>query len=282
MSPPSPPPRPARPPPAPGPAAGRGALRIAIVGAESTGKTSLARELAAALAAQTGQRVTWVPEWLRLWCERTGRTPRPHEQGPILRMQHEQIEAAAAAHDIVVCDTTALMTAVYSRLLFEDRSLEERAVALHRRMDATLLTALDLPWVADGHLRDGPHVQQPVDDLLRGLLLAHRLPHARVGGSGPARLQAALDAVRPLLAAHSAVADGASRGTAGRGGLFTGLAEGTPAAAAARTWQCSCCDVPEHEQALLRARPAATVPAPDAAAATSPPPTPPAGPPPGA
>jgi nicotinamide riboside kinase len=243
----------------PGQAGAAGALRIAIVGAESTGKTWLARELAAALATQTGLRVTWVPEWLRGWCERTGRTPQPHEQGAILRAHHEQIEAAAAGHDIVVCDTTALMTAVYSRLLFDDRSLDERAVALHRRMDATLLTALDLPWVADGHLRDGPQVQQPVDDLLRGLLLAHRLPHARVGGAGVARLQSALDAVRPLLAAP-AIGEGETApgrpGTPPRRGLFTGL-HAPPAAAggaSARTWQCSCCDVPEYEQALLRQR----------------------------
>jgi len=45
-------------------------VRIAIVGAESTGKTALAQALAAELATLTGLRCTWVGEWLRSWCER--------------------------------------------------------------------------------------------------------------------------------------------------------------------------------------------------------------------
>ena len=66
-------------------------------------------------------------------------------------------------------------------------------------MALTLLTALDLPWVPDGHQRDGEHVREPVDALLRELLLAHRLPWAVIGGEGPAGLQQAMRAVLPLF-----------------------------------------------------------------------------------
>ena len=45
----------------------------------------------------------------------------------------------------------------------------------------------------------GEHVREPVDALLRDLLVAHRLPWAVIGGAGPARLQQAVDAVTPLL-----------------------------------------------------------------------------------
>jgi hypothetical protein len=62
------------------------------------------------------------------------------------------------------------MTHVYSDLLFDDRSLLPLAIDRHRGMTVTLLTALDLPWVADGHQRDGEHVRQPVDDRLRELV----------------------------------------------------------------------------------------------------------------
>ena len=155
-------------------------MKIAIVGAESTGKSVLATALADALADATGWRVTAVPEWLRLWCEREGRTPRPEEQAAIATETHARIDAAAALHDIVVCDTTALMTTVYSDLLFNDRSLDALAIAHQRSMDLTLLTALDLPWVADGHQRDGPHVRGPVDDHVRALLIDHGLPWALV------------------------------------------------------------------------------------------------------
>jgi nicotinamide riboside kinase len=175
------------------------ALRIAIVGAESTGKTTLAAALASRLAHDTGLRVTWVPELLREWCTHNGRTPLAHEQAGVLQGQHERIEAAAATHEVVVCDTTALMTAVYSRLVFDDRTHDEHAMALHRGAALTLLTALDLPWRPDGHQRDGPHVREPVDALLRELLTAHHLPFAVVGGVGPQRLEQAVAAVMPLL-----------------------------------------------------------------------------------
>ena len=174
-------------------------LRVAIVGAESTGKTTLAAALTPYLAQQTGLRVTWVPEVLREWCDRVGRTPHVHEQASLLRAQHERIEAAAADHDLVICDTTALMTAVYSRMVFGDRSLDERAAALHRQMSLTLLTAVDLPWIADGQQRDGPQVRAPVDAALRELLRSHGLPWTVIDGVGPARLQHAVDAVAPLL-----------------------------------------------------------------------------------
>lgn len=175
------------------------AIVIALLGAESTGKTTLAAELARHITRETGRTSTWVPEVLREWCATAGRTPRAEEQLAIAQAQHARIEAAATAHACVVCDTTALMTAVYSRLLFDDRSLQAWAVQAHARASLTLLTALDLPWVADGLQRDGPHVQQPVDAALQELLQAHGLPWVRVSGQGPARLQAAWAAVRPLL-----------------------------------------------------------------------------------
>lgn len=220
------------------------AVRIGVVGAESTGKTTLASGLALRLAQDTGLRVAWVPEWLREWCDRTGRTPLAHEQGAILRTQHDRIEAAAAMHDVVVCDTTALMTAVYSRLIFDDRSLDERAMALHSRMALTLLTALDLPWEPDGHQRDGAHVREPVDALLRELLLSHRLPWSVIGGEGPARLQQALNAVRPLLPPPGAASPG----------LFTRLTghRTDPAGSDPAAWSCDCCSVPGLERALRR------------------------------
>jgi nicotinamide riboside kinase len=216
-------------------------LRIAILGAESTGKTTLAQALAVRLAADTGLRVTWVSEWLREWCEREGRTPRPDEQAAIARVQHERIAAAAAAHAVVVCDTTALATAVYSRLLFGDDSLLPMALALHREMALTLLTTTDLPWVADGHQRDGEHVRAPVDAALRELLIAHALPWTPVSGHGDARLEAALDAVAPLLRALDQPG----------GGLFTRLAARN-AEPAAQRWVCPRCDDPECESALHR------------------------------
>jgi len=182
----------------PGAAAPTG-LRIAIVGAESTGKTALAEQLALRLAGRTGWPSTWVPEWLRAWCDREGRTPRRDEQRAIAEQQQVLIEAAAARHALVVCDTTPLMTAVYSRLLFWDTSLDGYALARQREVTLTLVTAPDIPWVADGLQRDGPQVRGPVDEAVRELLTEHHLPWARVTGEGEARVDNAEAAVMAHL-----------------------------------------------------------------------------------
>jgi nicotinamide riboside kinase len=217
------------------------AMLIAVLGAESTGKTTLARALAERVAEHTGLRTAWVPEHLRAWCGAAGRTPRVDEQAVIAAAQREHIEHAAAHHDVVVCDTTPLMTAVYSRLLFGDDTLLAEAAAWQRRCALTLLTALDLPWVADGHQRDGAHVQAPVDALLREVLIGQRLPWALVGGRGEQRTEAALDAVAPLLRA----------GASPRRGLFTRLAERN---AQDRPWNCELCDDPDCARLDHRAR----------------------------
>jgi len=171
---------------------------VALVGAESTGKTTLAGELRDALAAD-GREVVVVPEYLREFCDRMRRTPRADEQPHIAFEQTRRIAEAAATHDVVVADTTALMIAVYSDTVFGDRSLDDDAAVAHRRYDMTLLTALDLPWIADGHQRDGEHVREPVDARVRAALQRAGLPYAIVAGRGPARVAGALKAVRHAL-----------------------------------------------------------------------------------
>ena len=210
---------------------------IAIVGAESTGKTLLAAELAQRVQTETGLRATWVPEQLRLWCNREGRTPRPEEQAGIAALQREAVDAAAATHDVVVADTTPLMTAVYSRKLFNDDSLTAAAMDWQRGCVLTLLTALDIPWVADGLQRDGPHVREPIDGMIRELLIGHAVCWSLVAGTGEIRVQHALDAIAPVLRAVPAP---------GRG-LFSRLAARN---AGQRAWICADCDDPACEHAL--------------------------------
>lgn len=171
-------------------------LVVAILGAESTGKTTLALELAETLP---GGRV--VPEFLREFCERERRTPQREEQRGIAAEQMRRIEAAATEASIVVADTTALQIAVYSDLVFGDRSLYDEALIAHAAtVDLTLLTALDLPWESDGLQRDGPQVRAPVDHLLRAALVRNGIAFAVVAGAGGARLHAARSAVDRHLA----------------------------------------------------------------------------------
>ncbi len=259
-------------------------VRIAVIGAESTGKSTLALALAVALGgapASSGApwRVALVAETLREWCDREGRTPRADEQSSIMVEHHRRIEQAALQHDLVLCDTTALMTAVYSRTVFGDRSLDAQAVNLHRSMQATLLTALDLPWMSDGLQRSGEHVRQPVDAAVRELLLAHGVAFSVISGSGDARRANALAALAPLLRGLAPQAHQATPLTqapnlpnplqrpprpqrpAAAAGAFTKLLAAPDARAAALmhkpeghagAWSCACCSVPEFERALAR------------------------------
>ncbi|MDT8997873.1 ATP-binding protein [Paucibacter sp. APW11] len=217
------------------------ALRIALLGAESTGKSHMALSLQQHLQTQTGLRVARVDEWLREWCDREQRTPRPDEQAAIAAEQARRIDAASQQADLVICDTTPLMTAIYSELLFNDMSLNAAALAFQQRCSLTLLMALDLPWVDDGLQRDGPQVQQPVDALLRRHLRQGGLQWSVVAGQGEARVNAALDAITPLVQPLQPP----------RAGLFSRLMERQSSLGEARLI-CEFCDVPECEHALRR------------------------------
>jgi nicotinamide riboside kinase len=171
---------------------------IALLGAESTGKSGLARRLGQALAAP-GRSVVVVHEYLREFCDALGRTPRRDEQAGIAAEQTRRIATAAEGHDIVVADTTALMIAVYSEHVFGDPGLFADALAAHACCDLTLLTALDLPWQADGLQRDGPQVREPVDARLRRALSEAGLGFSVVAGQHDSRLANALAAIERAL-----------------------------------------------------------------------------------
>lgn len=173
-------------------------LIVALVGAESTGKSSLAQELTRVLTGR-GLDAVMVPEVLREFCDQHGRTPLAHEQADLALMQTRRIQAAADRHAVVLADTTALMIAVYSDYIFDDRSLYAQALQDHARADLTLLTSLDLAWTPDGWVRDGPHVREPVDTLIRQALQGHGLAYQVVAGRGIARVRHGLAAVEHLL-----------------------------------------------------------------------------------
>jgi len=167
-------------------------IRVALLGAESTGKTSLSQYITEALLAQ-GQMATYVPEVLREWCQMYGRTPAFHEQRDIAKQQAERIFSIQEGW--VIADTTPLMTAVYSDYVFKDPSLYEEALGLQAQFDLTLVMGLDVAWVPDGLQRDGEHVRQAVDSLIRQAMAKKQLPFKVIYGQDQARLNAALLAI---------------------------------------------------------------------------------------
>lgn len=163
---------------------------VALLGAECTGKSTLAEALAEHFKAGL------VSEYLREWSAARGRTPQSHEQAAIAAEQAARIEAAAREHELVICDTTPLITALCSEHYFNDPTLTAGALAFQRRCDLTLLCAPDLPWEADGIMRDGPGVRAAFDARLRDVLAAHGLDWVDIAGNDAARLAAALAAIQ--------------------------------------------------------------------------------------
>jgi nicotinamide riboside kinase len=212
-------------------------LKIALLGAESTGKTQLSAELADWLRGQ-GRSVAVVPEVLREWCTREGRTPRPEEQLPIAHEQERRVDEAGRGAEIVISDTTSLMIAIYSAMLFEDGTLYQFALARQREYHVTLLTGLDLPWVADGLQRDGPHVREPVDALVREALARADVGFRTVYGRGEERLANAIAAIDPFIAPWVP-------------GLASAGATASEGAPRAWVWTCDKCSDPECEHRLF-------------------------------
>ena len=169
---------------------------ICLLGAECTGKSSLTQALAEALPA------TPVFEYLREWCLRAGRTPRVDEQAAIAAEQQRRIEAQRA--ELLIADTSALMTAVYSQHYFGDDSLLPAALAAHRRLiDLTLLCCpAGVPWQRDGCLRDGEAARQAVHALLIDLLHREGLPHQLLQGPLPQRAEQAVSRIT-TIAGHN-------------------------------------------------------------------------------
>lgn len=149
---------------------------VCLIGAECTGKTTLARALAERLSG------LWVPEYLRSFTDRHARTPRQDEQVHILQEQVRQEQAALERArqeglDWVFCDTSPLLTAIYSDCVFGDRSLYPEARKLQGRYALTLLLEPTIAWVADGLQRDGVEARQRVHERIVRELASGNWPY---------------------------------------------------------------------------------------------------------
>ena len=118
--------------------------RVAVLGGESTGKTTLARMLA------EKHGTLWAPEYGReLWVAKGGRL----EFADHLHIARTQVareeEHAGRAMRVLFCDTTPLTTLFYSQHCF-GRSDQELVTLAERRYDQTILCAPDFPFVQDG------------------------------------------------------------------------------------------------------------------------------------
>ena len=173
--------------------------RVCVFGPESTGKSTLAAQL----AAHYGTR--HVAEWARTWLDPRGGRCEPADI-PVIALGQRAAEDALArqARRVLFCDTDALTTALWSEILFGSCPEEVAALARERRYALTLLLDVDVPWVDDRQrfLRDERQVFfARCEEALR----AHDRPYVRVGGSWARRWEIAVAAVDDLLSAGPAI-----------------------------------------------------------------------------
>ena len=170
------------------------AKRIAIVGPESTGKTTLARGLAA------HYQTVWVPEFAREYLDAKN-AERPLAEitrtdiAEIARGQmHSEEELARQANRLLICDTELLTTELWSEHFFGACEDWIRRAAIERRYDLVLLLDADVAWVADPH-RDAPHLREQFFNRLRDQLQSRGRRFVIISGPFDQRLQQAITAI---------------------------------------------------------------------------------------
>jgi NadR type nicotinamide-nucleotide adenylyltransferase len=168
--------------------------RVVVFGPESTGKTTLCRDLARHYG------TVWVSEYARGHLDDKAAPCEPLDI-PLIARGHLASEDALArqADRVLFCDTDLLMTTVYSDLYYGHCPPWLREMAEGRKYDLYLLLDVDVPWVADPQ-RDMPHRREEIRDRCRQALESRGRPFVLIRGSWEERFGAAVRAVDTLLA----------------------------------------------------------------------------------
>lgn len=180
--------------------------RVVVIGAESTGTTTLATDLDRYYA--TG----WVPEFGREWSEiRPGGLEAPWlpaEFDLVSREQARREDEAArrAPRPLLVCDTDVLTTTVWHERYVGSSSASVERLAKQRVPDLYLLTGDEIPFVQDG-MRDGEHLRGWMTGRFREVLAAQPAPWVELDGPRQERLRRAVERVDALLARGHVLAD---------------------------------------------------------------------------
>ena len=192
-------------------------LRVVVLGAESTGTTTLSRDLANALRARGGvwANTGWVAEYGREYSANLlalARADNPSARAEDIvwhsddftvvatEQCRQEDEAASRGDPILVCDTDALATCIWhERYIYQESSAVKMIAATIPRRALYLLTSeVGVPFEDDG-LRDGEHLRTWMTDRFRAALSVQSVPWLELRGSASERCAAALSAVDVLL-----------------------------------------------------------------------------------
>ncbi|RED50629.1 AAA family ATPase [Seonamhaeicola aphaedonensis] len=173
-------------------------VKVVLFGPESTGKTTLSRQLA------RHYNSVWVPEYAREYLQNKWNNQRktcePNDLLPIAEGQIRlENELAQKTDTVLICDTDLLETKVYSEAYYVgscDPILEKYAI--ENTYDLYFLTYIDVPWEADD-LRDKPTEREIMFEAFHNELMKQKRPFVLLKGNKKERLQEAVRHIDELL-----------------------------------------------------------------------------------
>lgn len=170
--------------------------RIVVTGPESSGKTTLASALAAALG------TAWVPEQSRPYLEQLNRPYKEHDLRAIgeqqLHMEDEMAEALEMMRTpFLICDTDLITIRIWGQEKYGRSDPWVQATTAERPYALWLLCTPDMPWEPDP-LRENPHDRDRLFTVYEQTLQQLNKPYAIMRGPHEQRLQQALQAIRDL------------------------------------------------------------------------------------
>ncbi len=174
--------------------------RVAIIGAESTGKTTLASTLA------KHYQTNWVPEYARTYCDgklfsdySTWRTEE-FTHIAVMQLQMEDM-LAQSANRVLLCDTDPFATSVWHFRYMGTEAPQVLQLASIRHYDTYLLTDDAIPFVQDG-TRDGEHIRHQMHQWFIERLNASRRPYTIICGDLDTRVKQGIRVIDQLLATN--------------------------------------------------------------------------------
>lgn len=173
-------------------------LKVVLFGPESTGKTSLAKKLAAHFKTE------WVAEYMREYLQEKWDAGKGLcEPKDLIRIAEGQIAhenlKSKTANKILFCDTNLLELVVYSKAYYNDYC--EPSIlkhALNNTYDLYFLTNIDVPWVPDD-LRDKPHDREGMFNKFKSTLRFYNKPFIQLNGNETERYETAVSVINKLL-----------------------------------------------------------------------------------
>lgn len=170
--------------------------RVCVLGAESTGTTTLSMALA------EHYQTVWVAEYGReysLLKQAAGETEWVTEEFADIATEQARREDAAAleANRVLICDTNAFATTLWHRRYMGFDSEAVARVAARGRCDLYLLTGDEIPFTQDG-LRDGKNIRHEMHRWFEESLAAQNVPWEKVIGPPEMRLARAVAIIDSL------------------------------------------------------------------------------------